>query len=49
MKAKSTNEYLVFRKVKNFRVDLYEKVQSVKRLILDTPDKPMHERNNNRQ
>jgi len=49
MKAKSTNEYLVFRKVKNFRVDLYEKVQSVKRLILDTPDKPMHERNSNRQ
>ena len=49
VRANATNDYLVYRKIKNFRVDLYEKIQSVKKLIQDTPDKPMHERNSNRQ
>lgn len=44
--AKATSEYLVYRKVKNFRVDLYEKIQSIKRLIMEAPDKPKIERNN---
>lgn len=46
MNAKATSEYLVYRKVKNFRVDLYEKIQSIKRLIMETPDKPAIDRNN---
>jgi hypothetical protein len=38
MRAKTTGEYLVYRKVKNFRQDLYEKIQSAKRLIVENPD-----------
>lgn len=37
-KAKATSEYLVYRKIKNFRQDLYEKIQSAKRMITETPD-----------
>jgi len=38
MRAKTTSEYLVYRKIKNFRQDLYEKIQSAKRLITEDPD-----------
>ena len=38
MNAKATSEYLVYKKIKNFRQDLYEKIQSAKRMIVDTPD-----------
>ena len=38
MNAKATSEYLVYRKIKNFRQDLYEKIQSAKRLICEEPD-----------
>lgn len=37
-KAKATAEYLVYRKIKNFRQDLYEKIQSAKRMIFENPD-----------
>ena len=36
--AKATSEYLVYRKIKNFRQDLYEKIQSEKKLIYENPD-----------
>ena len=38
MNAKATSEYLVYRKIKNFRQDLYEKIQSAKRMITEEPD-----------
>lgn len=38
MNAKATSEYLVYRKIKNFRQDLYEKIQSAKRLITENPN-----------
>lgn len=38
MNAKKTNDYLVYKKIKNFRQDLYEKIQSAKRLINEEPD-----------
>jgi hypothetical protein len=38
MRAKASTEYLVYRKIKNFRQDLYEKIQSTKRLIKEEPD-----------
>lgn len=36
--AKATAEYLVYRKIKNFRQDLYEKIQSAKRMIFENPN-----------
>jgi hypothetical protein len=38
LNAKATSEYFVYRKIKNFRQDLYEKIQSAKRLITEEPD-----------
>lgn len=38
LNAQATTEYMVYRKIKNFRQDLYEKIQSAKRMITDTPD-----------
>jgi hypothetical protein len=37
IKAQASPEYLVYRKIKNFRDDLYEKIQSSKRLISENP------------
>jgi len=45
MQAKSTSEYLVYRKIKNFRQDLYERIQSAKKLISDDPDSRKDGRN----
>lgn len=39
VRAKGTNEYLAYRKIKNFRQDLYEKIQTVKKLIQEEPMK----------
>jgi hypothetical protein len=44
MRAKTSSEYLVYRKIKNFRQDLYEKIQSAKRLITDDPDQRKDDR-----
>lgn len=49
MSAKGTSEYLVYRKIKNFRQDLYEKIQSSKRLIIDEPEGRKDGRNVERQ
>jgi hypothetical protein len=49
MNAKATSEYLVYRKIKNFRQDLYEKIQSSKRLISDEPEGRKDGRNVERQ
>ena len=49
MNAKATSEYLVYRKIKNFRQDLYEKIQSSKRLIIDEPEGRKDGRNVERQ
>ena len=38
IQAQATAEYLVYKKIKNFRQDLYEKVQSAKRMISENPD-----------
>ena len=43
-KAKGSDEYFVYRKIKNFRQDLYEKIQSTKRLINEEPDGRKDER-----
>jgi hypothetical protein len=37
-RAEATPQYLVYKKIKNFRQDLYEKIQSSKRLISEEPD-----------
>jgi hypothetical protein len=48
-RAKATVEYLVYRKIKNFRQDLYEKVQSAKRMIFENPNDRKDGRKEDRQ
>jgi len=47
-RSKATSEYLVYRKIKNFRQDLYEKIQSAKRMITDIPDGRKDDRHSKR-
>ena len=47
--AKATAEYLVYRKIKNFRQDLYEKIQSAKRMIFENPNDRKDGRKEDRQ
>lgn len=48
-RAKATAEYLVYRKIKNFRQDLYEKIQSAKRMIFENPSDRKDGRKEDRQ